>query len=281
MTRSVLRLIAPSSPCEGPAFDEGLTWLESEFTVHYRDDIRQRDGYFAGNHQRRLAEFQEAITDPDATAIVAARGGFGAMKLLPHLSLDAIRQRAIPLVGFSDITALHLLWNLAGVPSLHAPVVTALGRHPEQRGPWRQALLGQAPPLHGKDDWGRPRPVEGMVIGGNLCMLASLVGTPYMPRLDGCILLLEDVGERAYRIDRFLTTLRLHGVFEKVAAVVLGQFIDCFESEGRTVESVLEATFGDAPFPILRDVPVGHGEANQPVPLGRPARLQGCSIRFG
>lgn len=282
---SHLAAIAPSGPFEAESFDRGLAWLRSRYKVSLRPDIYTRSGYFAGDDARRLAELSDAIADPGIDAIVCARGGYGATRLLPGLSLGPIAMANKTLVGFSDITALHAAWSLAGVRSVHAPMVAALTRaddalrslwisaleEPDQSATWELTRIDQNQATIG----------SGPIRGGNLAVLTALVGTPYLPPLDGAILFLEDVGERPYRIDRMLVTLRQAGVFSRLAGLVLGAFTESDPGKDEvTVEAVFADHFGDAPFPVLSGFPAGHTDHNEPIQLGARANIEGTRFRI-
>ena len=270
---AVIRVIAPSSPFDRTAFETGLAFLRERYEVRHRDDILDRDGYLAGSDARRLAELREALADPDAAAIVAARGGFGATRLLDHVGPEVVGRA--PLVGFSDITALHALWQRAGRPSLHASMVAALGRKgpAPARARWIAALEGTQSAFTDLASW-HPGRAEGVLVGGNLAVLGALVGTPHAPPLDGSLLLLEDVGERPYRLDRTLTTLRQAGWLTRVAGVVVGDLTDCRAGiDGVEALQVLEQHLAGLGVPVVAGLPVGHGSDNAPIWLGARYRL--------
>tara|TARA_B100001750_G_scaffold213977_1_gene196837 strand:+ start:1414 stop:2301 length:888 start_codon:yes stop_codon:yes gene_type:complete len=269
---AVVRVIAPSGPFDPEAFAAGLAFLRERYEVRHRPDVLDRRGYLAGSDERRLAELREALADPDALAVVAARGGYGATRLLEHL--DAADLPPKVLVGFSDITALHALWQRGGRPSLHASMVAALGRADEvARSAWVLALEGGAALFTGLRCWS-PGVATGPLVGGNLAVLAALVGTPYAPPLDGSLLLLEDVGERPYRLDRMLTSLRHAGWLDRVAGVVVGELTDCRAGpDGVEALAVLEEHLARLPVPVVHAIPVGHGPRNAPIWMGVRYRL--------
>lgn len=265
-----VRVVAPSSSFDADAFALGIERLRTRYEVSFDERILERRGYFAGDDGRRLAELTSACADPKLDAILAARGGYGATRLLPAFDLAALRARPKLLVGFSDITALHALWSNAGLVSVHGPMVATLGTLPEAllprffaalegRGP--QELSGLAAITHGR--------ASGALRGGNLSVLAALLGTPHFPRLDGAVLFLEDVNERPYRIDRMLTSLRNAGVLAGLAAVALGAFTKAeVGADGVTVEEVLRDRLGDLGVPVLSGVPSGHVDDNLELPFG-------------
>lgn len=278
-------MIAPSGPFDVDAFTSGVAFLRERYEVRFNDGVLVRSGYLAGSDDRRLTELREAIADRDASVIVAARGGYGAMRIAAELDPTSIAARPKLLVGFSDITALHGVWARAGVSSLHASMVAALGRSETSvRGAWIAALEGMLPtpraltPLVGCG--GR---AVGRLVGGNLATLAAMVGTPLLPDLNGAVLFIEDVNEAPYRIDRMLTQLLLAGRLERVVGVVAGSFTRC-EPVGNSLraEEVLAERLRSLLVPVLSGLPAGHGEQNIPIPFGALVELDGASgmLRF-
>lgn len=274
-----LVVVAPSSPFEQEPFAAGLALLRDRYDVVCRSDVVARDGFLAGDDARRLTELQDAINDDLADAIVAARGGYGATRLIDRLDLSALTRRPKLLVGFSDITALHALWARAGVRSVHGPMVASMGTQGALAAEQLCAMLeGRVPePSVGLTPWveGRARcPVRGVLLGGNLTVLTALIGTPYFPSLAGAVLFLEDVGERPYRVDRMLTTWRQAGALAGIAGVVLGAFTHCDAgADGRTVDEVLRINLSALGVPVASGLRAGHVDDNQPLPLGAPVEL--------
>ena len=267
---SFVRIVAPSSPFDGARFDRGLALVQSRYRAHLADALFERVGFLAGSDDARLHSLLDALVDPQALAIVPARGGHGATRLLPNLSLEAVRRASKWLVGFSDVTALHALWTRAGVCSIHGPMVCSLWEaRPEIQAQWFALLEGKAPaPLSGLTGVHGGRAL-GRLFAGNLTVLTALVGTPYLPDLEGAVLLLEDVAERPYRLDRSLTTLLHSGALQGVRAVVLGQFSGCDPGpDGMTAEQVLEERLSGLGVPVVGNAPVGHVPDNVPVLIG-------------
>ena len=188
-----------------------------------------------------------------------------------------------PLVGFSDITALHQWQQRQGFISIHGPVMTQLGRLGRATSERLFSLLessSPAQPLHGTATFVEGT-VEGPLLGGNLSVFTRLLGTPFMPNLDGAVLLLEDVGERPYRLDRMWTHLELAGVFSKVSGIALGSFTQCEERDGSyTSEDLLRELAVATGLPCVAGFPIGHGDVNEPVPLGVRVRLDGAAGRL-
>jgi muramoyltetrapeptide carboxypeptidase len=268
-----VRVIAPSGPFDPAPFDAGLAILRSRYVVEVALGSDARYRYLAGTPDRRAAEFRQWL-ESSGLATVCARGGFGAMHLLPQLP-PRISAPGL-LVGFSDVTALHLALQSRGVMSLHGPVITQLGRQPPHSVERLFQLMERAEPaapLGGTSTFVEGV-AEGRLLGGNLSLVASLAGTPYLPDLRGAVLLLEDVGERPYRLDRMWTQLKLAGVLDAVSGIALGQFTGCEEKDATwSSEDVLRELAQALGKPCLAGLPIGHGEVNLAVPLGVRVRL--------
>ena len=281
-----MRVIAPASPFDPEAFTRGLDVLSGRLGLvpRLRPDVTARRAYLAGDDQRRLDEWREAVSDPEARAIFCARGGYGTMRLLPRIDPAPLLARPKLLVGFSDLTALHALLNRAGLATVHGPVVTQLGRLPEDAIAHLEALLSGTAPRSGA--WEVPAPGAGLVaartlrpgrasgplLGGTLALLAHLQGSPFAPRLGGAILFLEDVGEKPYRIDRYLTQLRLAGALDGLAGLAVGQLTDCDEGGVLAADVVRELAL-ELGVPAVEGLPAGHVDGNFALPLGARATL--------
>jgi len=211
------------------------------------------------------------------------------MRLLPKLGPAGGGARAgraaadKPLVGFSDITALHQWRQSHGLVSIHGPVLTQLGRLGRATSERLFALLESGAPaaaLHGTTSFVEGF-TEGPLLGGNLSVFTRLLGTPYMPNLEGAILLLEDVGERPYRLDRMWTHMELAGVFNKVKGIVLGSFTHCEERDATysSVDVLRELAVATG-LPCAAGFPIGHGDVNEPVPLGVRVRLDATTAQL-
>jgi len=276
-----IAIVAPAGPFDRATFEAGLEPIAARYDVRLAPGLHGADRYLAGSDASRLEDLEWALGDPAIKAVFCARGGYGTMRLLRRLAPPASK----PLVGFSDITALHLWLQRHGIRSVHGPVVTQLATQPEDVRQRLFALLesAQAPePLHGTECFVGGR-VEGPLIGGNLSVLTRLIGTPFMPELDGAILLLEDLGERPYRLDRMWTHLELAGLLDRVRGIALGDFSACEERNAEyTSRDVLRDLVAAAGLPCVAGLPIGHGCINQPVPLGARVRLDAdaCTLTF-
>jgi muramoyltetrapeptide carboxypeptidase len=232
----------------------------------------------ADSDAARSRELTLAWTDPDVRAVWAARGGYGVHRLLDLLDWEVLA-RATPrlLVGFSDLTALHQAFATRfGVASVHGPGVAALGDSSPvvQEATRRLVTEGQPVTLTGRPGAGTDV-AEGVLVGGNLTVLASSVGTGMVHPASNGIALLEDVGERPYRLDRSLTQLLRSGWLDGVRGVALGSFTACGDAE--EVRSLLLERLDPLGVPLVHDLPVGHGPDDLPVPLGVRARLDGAA----
>jgi len=271
-------IAAPASAIDLEVLAAGeKRWREAGFGVVHRDDIGARRRYLAGDDARRAAELAGFWTDPRIDAIVCARGGWGCHRIMDRLDAAAVRAARKPLAGYSDVTTL-LLWQrtFAGLAGVHGPMLErALGD--DEFGSLVELLTGtERLPVVREGTGGSGRPVEGPLVGGSLSLLAAACGTPWALDATGAILLLEDRGERPYRIDRLLEQLRCAGVFERVAGIGFGRFENCDEPDGAiTAEEILRELVERLGVPWVDGLPFGHGSPNLAWPFGVRARLDG------
>jgi muramoyltetrapeptide carboxypeptidase len=276
-------LCAPSGPIEPDFVAEGVRELEGlGYRVLAADDLGRRTRFTAGSAERRVAEIHELFANPDVRAIVCARGGAGALSLLPLLDPGLIAANPKPFVGYSDVTALHLFLGRLGLVTIHGPMAgrTLLpGRYHQPS--FLAALTGDGAPFESEpDDLLTMREGEcvGLLRGGCLSLLAAAAGTPWALRPDdeGSILFIEDVSERPFRIDRMLTQLRLAGAFDGVRGIVFGEMKGCGPAAGEdyTLEDVLQESLSGLDVPIAIGLSSGHTNGpNVSLPLGVRARL--------
>jgi muramoyltetrapeptide carboxypeptidase len=252
--------------------------------------VMKRYGYLAGTDKDRASDINAVYADPEVRAVFAVRGGWGCARLLPYLDFAAIRANPKLLVGFSDVTALHLAFaDRAGCPTIHGPGAASSWGSLSWDSFRRLAFLGETPtwrtPLAAEDRLAprqpirtfRPGKASGRLLGGNLAVLSALVGTPYMPDFTGAILFLEETGEAEYRIDRMLTQLALAGVLGKLAGVVFGQCTRCTGQEanysGFTISEVLDQHFAPLGVPAFQGALVGHIANQFSMPVGIRAEI--------
>ena len=286
-------IVGPAGPVERDQIMVFKQRVEERgYHVKFDDELFTVDGYLAGSDERRAKELMAAFTDPEADAVLAARGGYGAMRILDRLDYDAIRANPKVFIGFSDITALHAAFNRkAGLVTFHGPgPASGLGKPEGPTDFTKQHLImaleegavlqSGAYEIEVPEDvmkvktFGQGK-ARGRLVGGNLSLISALEGTPYSIDADGAILLVEDVSEAAYRIDRMLRQLKLAGKLDQIRGAVLGQFTDSTAREDKltddprfSVDGVLEQYFKDAGIPVLVNYPVGHFKQNCTLPLG-------------
>ncbi len=279
-------VVAPSSPFDSADLERGLAWLRERYEVVVDETgVRARAGYLAGDDARRAAELAGAMGDPQARAIVAARGGYGAMRILDALPWDAWAARPSWLVGFSDITALHVEANRRGVASVHGPHVTGLGRgeHAVVRDSFRASLEEPTAPRvwEGLRVVHSGSAVTGPLVGGNLALVEAMAAAGRDPIPPGAVLALEDVTERPYRLDRMLTSLRLSGALARAAAIVFGDFDKCDPGpDGVSAWDVLAERTADLGVPVVAGAPFGHSARNEAFVLGAHVTVDGSAVRF-
>ena len=271
-----IRLIAPSSPFDRALFFRGAGFLAERYRVELGRNVLRREGFLAGDDAARLDDLNEALRDPELKAIVAARGGYGAGRIVHEAAFRELERAPKWLVGFSDITLLHPEAQRVGLCSIPGENAAGLGRaHHRTRELWVETL--EAPYRSRRYEslaCIHPGRASGPLVGGNLTLLftAQAAGRLYLPQ--GAILALEDVTEQSYRIDRMLTALLQSRALDAVAGIVLGDFTDCSPGPHRVpVETVLAERLGGLRVPVLAGVPFGHGTRNDPLVFGQPATL--------
>ncbi len=276
-----IAIVAPASSVRPEALDAGLARLESwGFEPRLSPGLRRRDGDLAGTIEERVADLRWALEDPSIDAVWAARGGWSSATLLEHIDWKALRKNPRWLIGFSDITALHLaLWR-ARIAAWHAPLVADLAR--EERFVRRDLLeMLTAPAEERRFSFGARAVLgegcaEGPLVGGCLSVLVSLAGTKWQPKLSGAVLFFEEVGEAPYRIDRLLWQAREAGLLDGVRGVAVGQLTACRPVPGRPSRSmrrILEDALAPLGVPVITGIPAGHGRKARALPIGYTAKL--------
>ena len=229
-----------------------------------------REGTYAGTDDERYSDLETAFLDPDTRAIICARGGYGAVHLLDRLDRLPVRDDPKWVVGYSDISALHALMTRKGIKSLHAPmtkhIAQFLGEDDDSRLLFKK-LEGattdvevEAHPLN------RPGKAEGLLVGGNLAVIAGLVSTPFDVIRPGTILFIEDIAEPIYKVERILYTLRLSGALGSLGGLIVGQFTDYApDRNSPTMEAMISRMVETFDFPVAFGFPVGHVDHNIPM----------------
>ena len=246
-------------------------------------NVLARHGYLAGTDEQRLGDLNSAIADETIDGIWCVRGGYGAIRLLGQINVDALRHHPKTFIGYSDITALHAaLGAAAQIVTFHGPTARA------PLSPFSCQSLVRAVVEHGEPCGHapnarviRPGHAHGRLVGGNLALLAALAGTPYAPDYTGAILILEDIGEPVYRIDRMLRQLALSGALSSAAGIVFGHFTDSANSGDTSsvqIDDVLAEAAEIAGVPAMAGVPIGHIDDQWTVPLGALAELNANNL---
>jgi muramoyltetrapeptide carboxypeptidase len=219
------------------------------------------------------------FSTPTVKAIIAARGGYGTGRLLPFIDPPVLRGNPKIFVGHSDLTfLLNDLVQRAELVSFHGPMITDLDKRPEAAGHLLAMLTGDRIRWHEPaQEVIQPGTAEGRLVGGCLSVIVATLGTPYALDTRGCLLFLEDVNEKPYRVDRMLTQLRQAGMLDGVAGVIFGEMSGCVaaENEQVSVRDVIAEAFATAPYPVAYGLPSGHGAGTLTLPFGIRARLAG------
>jgi muramoyltetrapeptide carboxypeptidase len=274
-------VIAPSSPFDRTHVLRGLGWLGERYRVTFDPSLFEREGYLAGSDERRLGELDRFLRDPSIAAIVAVRGGYGLTRIAERADFASLRASPKWLVGFSDVTALHVEALRAGVASLHAQNVGGLGQadaHARER--FVQALESPLAARNYELSSVRPGLARGCLAGGNLSLLAACTAGGRLRLPLGAIIVIEDVTEQAYRVDRLLTSLLGAGALDGVGGVVIGDFTDCPPSGGVEAHAVVRERLGALRVPVAAGLRFGHGAWNEPLTLGVMATLDASAGRL-
>ena len=276
-----IRIVSPSGAIDPTYIDGATARLRAwGYIVSEGAYARERWGRFAGTDDQRLTDLNQALQDPTVDAILCARGGYGLQRIL-----DRVAPVTKTIIGFSDITALHQAAGIDHIPSLHSIMCKHIATLPEESEPLqalRKALAGEAIEYRwANHPLNRPGIAEAPIVGGNLSVLYGLQATPWaLGKLSYQfpILLIEDISERHYHIDRMIRNLRMSGVLAHLSGLIVGQFSDCEDDElmGGTVYETIKEAVADYDYPVLFNAPFGHVEHNLPLWLHRHASID-CS----
>jgi muramoyltetrapeptide carboxypeptidase len=240
------------------------------------------NGRYSGSVDERLSDLQKAFDDPEVKVILCSRGGYGVVHLLRDLDFAGIRANPKWVIGYSDITALHAALQLNGIASIHGPMAKHFSDELAEDASvqyTKSILTGHAVeyqiPVPGKSRLNRCGEAAGRLFGGNLSVYCSILGTKYARIPRHGILFIEDIGEAPYKTDRMIHQLKLAGVFERISALIVGQFTDYQEDEQMydTLYQSIRNAVKEYTFPLCFDFPVGHVKQNYPLVMGAPATL--------
>lgn len=275
----VIGVIAPGSDIGRERLLAGVAELERlGFRAKYLDSIFEKMRYTAGPDERRAEELEAMLTDPSVKAVIAARGGYGSVRLLPHLNKAKLAAHPKIIMGYSDVTTLLLHFRSAlGWVTFHGPMVTrefADGDGHYQREWLLKVLMDDAPAgkiVLEQTEVIRPGRATGLMTGGCLPMLTASLGTPSEFSSENAVLFLEDYGSKPYQIDRMLVQLKDAGKFASARAVLFGEMTDCHQhpEQGYTIMEVIESCMHDTPLPMIFGVRSGHSDwGNLVLPFG-------------
>ncbi len=281
-------VVSPASPVKPEVLDKGIAKLKSlGFRVKVGKHAYAKQGYLAGSDLERAEDLNAMFRDAEVDAIVCSRGGYGTPRILLHLDYDAIARHPKVFVGFSDITALHVaIRQRTGLVTFHGPMVASDFSQPhvdDYNWPWfEKAVMGtnpigrieipqQLPP----SECIVPGKAIGELMGGNLSLIVATMGSPYQLDPTGKIVLIEEVGEEPYRIDRMLTQLELAGFWQRAAGIAFGESVGCGPSnpENPSLVAMLKDKLGKLSIPVVYGLPLGHGARKATVPEGVQASL--------
>ncbi|MHC5540937.1 S66 peptidase family protein [Singulisphaera rosea] len=294
--RDTIAFVAPAGPSDPNRVEQSRKSLEAMgYRVRVPKDLFRRDRYLAGSDDARAKELNEAIRDPEVRAVFPCRGGYGLMRILDRVDYEAIRKDPKIITGYSDLTALHLaVARRSRVITFHSPMPESAlyrvdGEYAYASSVFWKTVRGEGFSGNARDGVvvdlpeGRPKPVSlvggkarGRVVGGNLTLICATLGTPYALEADGNILIVEDTGEAAYRIDRYFAQLRLAGVLDRIAGLIVGTFDDTDE---KAVEVVVREYASQLRVPVLLNFPLGHTPFNATLPHGGWIELDADSSR--
>jgi muramoyltetrapeptide carboxypeptidase len=281
-----IAVLAGSSPSELSRIEVAARVIESRgYRVTLASNIAHRHrNYLAGTDEERVAELNRFFRSDEYDAFFFARGGYGLMRILDRIDYDALRLNPRPVVGFSDVTALHQAMALhARIASFHGPMLNLDfhdGLSPENEQWFWSMLAGDAPLTRSfsESDVVCAGDADGTLFGGCLSITAALIGTPYDFWIDDGIWFWEDIDEPVYRIDRMLTHLRLSGRMPRIRGVIIGALKDC--GEDAEMLALLRETFGALDIPVVRNLPFGHHGNNLLMPIGTRVRLDTSALRL-
>jgi muramoyltetrapeptide carboxypeptidase len=281
-TGDTLGLAAPASPIyDSAVFDEMLTNLKAlGFKLKQGKYVRSQRGYLAGTDQQRADDLMDMFRDPEVDGIMSIRGGWGSNRILPLLDFDVFRNNPKVFSGFSDITSLLLaMYKKSDLITFHGPVGKSSWNLFTTRAFKQITLDGKTPTFEIPADDKRnfvitPGTIEGKLLGGNLSVLVSMIGSDYLPSFENAVLYLEDVGESVYRIDRMLTQLKLAGILNQISGFVFGKCTECEAGDNSlTLAQVFDDHIKPLDIPAFYGAMISHEDDNITLPVGINARI--------
>ena len=295
-----LGIVAPGSYISEEELQDSIKNLNQlGFETTYSEKVLLQSGYFAGSDKDRAEDLMEKFLDKSVKGIVCARGGYGCSRILPMLDYDVIRSNPKILIGYSDITALlYGIYQKSGLITFHGPVGTSsfndysvdnfkrVLMNPERSEMFKNSISGEDENIYGVTTISEGKG-KGRLVGGNLSIMVSLIGTEYDVDYSGKIIFIEEVGEEPYRVDRMLTQLIQAGKFDHAAGIMMGIFRKCEvkENSDLTAKSfnlmeVLQDRFGNFKIPVVYGMSFGHVKDKFTIPFGALAELDADKHTF-
>lgn len=252
----------------------GIAILESwGLNVIEADNLYLTDGRYAGTNEQRIAGFQNLIDNKSVKALISTRGGYGAVQIIPFIDFSTFEKNPKWVVGYSDITALHIALNNKAIETVHGPMVANF-TDSESVECLRKALFGELEYYtQSRNSNSVNGTATGRLVGGNLTLIYSTGGTIYDLNVKNSILLIEDTGEANYNIDRMLMNLKLSGKLDEIKGVIVGEFTNTTQGDDKTIPEIIAERLGDLNIPIVYGANIGHDTKNMSVYLGRTVTI--------
>jgi muramoyltetrapeptide carboxypeptidase len=275
-----IRIVSSARKISRDDLSDSISFLEANgFKVSLGKNLFEADHQFAGTDEQRLEDLQNALDDTSVKAIWMARGGYGTHRIIDRLSFEVFKNAPKWLLGYSDITVLHAAINRLELPSLHATM--PINFKDQSKGSFEKMIevlkgskLSYSISKHPFNLFGN---VEGRVVGGNLSILYSLTGTPYLPNFKNTILFIEDLDEYLYHIDRMMMNFKLAGILDELGGIIVGGMSDMNDNTipfGKNALEIIREHVVDLKIPVCFAFPAGHQKENYPLILGRKASLK-------
>lgn len=296
---STIGVCAPSARFDEKKLNQGIKILhQMGYQTLIPEEIFHEKRYLAGEDMERVQVIHQLFSNPDIDAVMCARGGFGALRILEHLDWDLLAAQSKLFIGFSDITAILMpmvrqmkkqgsseIQTLGGDNGtsklkpfqssvIHGPTVASLATAQEKTiQSFQEIMAGHRHDIEiSQGEVLKSGRCRGILTGGNMATISHLMGTRFQPDFTGCVLFLEDTGEPAYKIDRMLSHMKMAGAFNRIAGVVTGSFTDCRDET--YIPEILLDTFSICEVPVITGLNAGHGRINLSLPMGEPVELQ-------
>ncbi len=285
----VIGLVTPaSSPDDLTRIEKGVKYLEGlGYRVEIGENVGKNIGYLAGSDEQRVSDLHYMFAKKDVKAIMCIRGGYGSPRLLDKIDYSLIKKNPKIFIGYSDITVLQLaFYKKAGLITFAGPMLAVdfwneVSKFTEEMF-WAMITTNKKfgkiiNPDNEKFYTLKPGKAQGELLGGNLCLIASIIGSEYLPSFQDKIIMLEEIGEAPYRVDRMMNQLKLAGIIEKSKGILLGRFVDCYETDSSkkslTLNEVIDDYFGQLKKPVVYNFKHGHITDNITVAFGAKYKI--------